>query len=354
MFGQRRAFRVGGLSVRFAQVRSNAYRRIWEQAATAVGAELDDLGDEFLVLCRKGASTVVRQHLVALDDGPTMELAGNKTLVHRLLSQAGVPVPRHVEVDADNLEPALQFLAGEAEPCVVKPASGTGGGAGVSGSVRSGDDLSRVCLAGGRWGRRILVEQTMVGNEYRLLFLDSELLDAVQRRPPRIRADGRSSIVELILAENERRANAPAGNEFRAIRLDLDLELTLRQAGFSLTSVPPLGSEVIVKTAVSENASSDNTTVRDLSPALIRDAARAARAVHLRLAGVDLVTPDPTVSLVEAGGAILEVNSPPGLHYHYNVAELDGATSVAVPVLERLLSDAHATGRATSDSTGTG
>ena len=85
----------------------------------------------------------------------------------------------------------------------------------------------------------------------------------------------------------------------------------------------------------------NNATAHELSSALIEDASRAAAAAQVRFAGVDLVTPDPTRSLAEAGGAVLEVNSPPGLHYHYLVEDPDRATPVAVTVLEQLLAEAH-------------
>jgi cyanophycin synthetase len=59
--------------------------------------------------------------------------------------------------------------------------------------------------------------------------------------------------------------------------------------------------------------------------------------VGLRLAGVDLVAPSLDGSLAETGGVVLEVNCTPGLHHHYLVADPEGATRVAVPILERLL-----------------
>ena len=343
LFQQRTAFRSSSLSARFHEARSVRYRQIWEHAAATVGADLQDLGDEFLVLAREGASTLVRQHLVAFDDAATMALTGDKALVHRLLDDEGLPVPEHVETHSSNLAPAHDFLAQVDGPFVVKPAEGTGGGAGVTGSVESPDDLARVCLAAGKWGTRLLVERTLVGNEYRLLFLDGELIDATLRKLPTVRGDGVSTIAALVLAENERRVRADDRGELRAIRMDLDLELTLRRSGYSLGSVLPAEKSVQVKTAVSENAQADNATVHDLSPALVHEAARAARAVHLRLAGVDLVTPDPSRSLTEAGGAIIEVNSPAGLHYHYLVATPEEATPVAVPILERLLDEARGT-----------
>ena len=57
----------------------------------------------------------------------------------------------------------------------------------------------------------------------------------------------------------------------------------------------------------------------------------------MRLAGVDVVTPDPARPLGETGGVILEVNAAPGLTHHYNVASPGEATRIAVPILRALL-----------------
>ena len=64
------------------------------------------------------------------------------------------------------------------------------------------------------------------------------------------------------------------------------------------------------------------------------------RALGLRVAGVDIVTPDVNARLREGHGAIIEINENPGLSYHYIVADADAATHVAVPILERCLEGA--------------
>lgn len=335
MVRQRRTRRSYG--TRFADARSETYRAIWHDAAAAVGAVVRPLAGDFLEISKGSQSTLVEQNLVMLNDPVTMAVTSDKRLIHDLLSAEGLPVPPHVEVDWRDLDAAFQFMDSCAGPFVVKPATGTGGGAGVTGSVAAADDLVRVCLAVGRWGSRVLVEQTIEGQELRLLFLDGELLDVVRRKPPTLVGDGRSTLVELVEHENERRANDPDHLELRALRLDLDLELTAKRTGCSLDSVLPDGERIQVKSAVSENARGDNSTVHELSPELVDEARRAAELAHLRFAGIDLVTPDPTASLATAGGAILEVNSPPGLHYHYVVDEPSQATRVAVPVLEKLV-----------------
>jgi D-alanine-D-alanine ligase-like ATP-grasp enzyme len=93
----------------------------------------------------------------------------------------------------------------------------------------------------------------------------------------------------------------------------------------------------MVKSASSENAEQENHTVRSYAPAVIEEAAEAVGAVGLRLAGVDVVTPDIERPLAETGGTIIEVNGTPGFQYHYQVADRAQATRVAIPILERVL-----------------
>jgi glutathione synthase/RimK-type ligase-like ATP-grasp enzyme len=66
------------------------------------------------------------------------------------------------------------------------------------------------------------------------------------------------------------------------------------------------------------------------------------KALRVRLAGVDVITPDPTLPLSEAGGVVLEVNAPPNFYYHYH--KRGGAYPVARHVLEHLLKTRHAAG----------
>jgi D-alanine-D-alanine ligase-like ATP-grasp enzyme len=103
---------------------------------------------------------------------------------------------------------------------------------------------------------------------------------------------------------------------------------------------------VLVKSASSENSEEENHTIRAFAPEVIDETAEAVRAVGLRLAGVDVVTPDINRPLAEAGGTIIEVNGTPGLHYHYQVADRANATRVAIPILERVLETVAATNAA--------
>ena len=102
--------------------------------------------------------------------------------------------------------------------------------------------------------------------------------------------------------------------------------------------MPPAGTVVVVKTATNQNSALDNRSVFDaVSGDLVEQSRRAVELVGLRLAGVDVVTTDPRVPLAASGGAILEVNGSPGIHYHYLVHADSTHRPVAIPITEALL-----------------
>jgi len=328
--------RAGAVSLA-VEGRRRVYREIWADAAAAQGAEPVDLGRGFLLLRQGGRETTVWNNQVKLDDPVALRLAADKPLAHQLLSTAGLPVPGHLEFHYRDLSSAFRFLSESPGPCVVKPARDTGGGAGVTCGVVSPDDLVRARLRAARWDDQLVVERQATGDEYRLLLLDGELLGAVKRSPPRVVPDGRQSVGALIAAENARRLASSGRSGLWLIQPDLDCVLTLRRSGLTLGSVPPPGPPITVKTAANENGPADNETMPSIGEALVREAARAAAALGVRLAGVEVIAADPQRGVAGGGGVIVEVNGTPGLHYHYQVADLHRATPVAVPILSVLL-----------------
>lgn len=319
--------------------RRAVYARIWAEAARIVGAECRELGDDFTLVSKGAARTVVKFHNVQLNDPVTLELALVKPLVHRLLGESGVAVSVNREFTSTDTAPGLAMLDEFQPPFVVKPAAGTSGGSGVTCAIDSPADFRRAVLHASRVGERLLIERAVSGLEYRFLLLDGELLDVVRRDPVRLVGDGESSIARLISLENERRAAWKGLRGMSFLDIDLDCVLTLDQAGLDLRSVPPAGASVQVKSAANENGAGDNVTVdRDsIASELVAEARRAASALQLRLAGIDLITPDISQPLARSGGAVIEVNGTPGLHYHYLVADPASATRAAVPVLQTLL-----------------
>jgi cyanophycin synthetase len=119
---------------------------------------------------------------------------------------------------------------------------------------------------------------------------------------------------------------------------DQDLRRELAAQGLTLRSVPEAGRRIRVKRVINDNRAEDNETA-SLCPAAVESGRRAVAEIGLRLAGVDVITPDPSLPLDEARGAVIEVNATPGFYYHYHKKE--GRLPVARHVLERALADSR-------------
>jgi cyanophycin synthetase len=315
--------------------RASTYDEIWSDAAAEVGAAHTLRGDGVVELRMGPAAVTVRRHVTPLDDAASLALADDKTAIHGLLAEAGVVTPEHVAFAIDDIRPALDLMRSGSGPWVVKPVSASFG-SGVTGNVATEPQLWRATWSAARHGKQMLLERQVRGDMYRLLFLDGLLLDVIRRRQPSVTGDGLHTIAELIARENRRRhEDQPSAPLLIA---DLDSVFALAAHGLTARSKPPAGTTVAVKTAVSQGSARDSETVREDVAPLVEAARRAAGCTSLRLAGVDIVTLDPTRSLAEAGGAVLEVNGNPGLHYHYEVVDPAAATRVAVPVVRALLS----------------
>lgn len=322
------------------------YERAWREAAARLGGSYESLGSGIGEINRGGCRTRVMENYTAIDDPVTLALASNKPLTYQILGRHGLATPPFREFSFKDLAPALDFLADGQRECVVKPSSGTGGGRGITTGIRSRWHLSRAAAAAAVYGDELLIEEQLEGDNYRLLYLDGVLLDAFVRRPPNVIADGRSSILRLVQRANAARLEHGYGLSQSLLTIDYDMRRTLQKRGLSLHSVPAEGTVVTLKTVINENCGSDNASVTHLlCDSIIADGSKAARSVGVRLAGVDLITRDPSVPLAESGGAIIEVNTPPNYYYHYH--KRDGAYPVAQHVLERLLNPDERAGRLT-------
>lgn len=313
------------------------YAWIWRDAAAEVGAEVTERSLGSLELSRGGHATPVARQVTTLDEPLAVERSRDRAAVQRRLREVGLPVPEYLELVPSDVRRALAFLARTDAPCVVKPGAGTGAGYGITCGVRGGGDLARAALEAFRYAPRLLLERQAPGAMYRILVLDGEVIATVRRDPPHVTGDGSSTIGRLVAEENRRRLDAGGYAGLSPLRLDLDCLFTLKAAGLGVRTVPGAGERVAIKTSSSDSGPPDNEPQEAVGAELAREAVAAARAAGLRLAGVDVVTPDPTRGLRTAGGALVEVNATPGLHHHYLVRDPRQAQRVAVTVLRRLL-----------------
>lgn len=316
------------------------YERTWREAAEELGGTCRHLGSEMSEIEIDDFKTRVVHNVSTIDDPVTLAVLHDKPITHQLLIENDIPVPRHRRFSIGEMVPAVAFLAEMGSDCVVKPAGGTGGGRGVTTGVQTRWQLARAAAAAAVYADELLIEEQIAGDNYRLLYLDGELVDAFVRRPPAVVGDGHSTVARLVQLHNEDRLKQGTGLSQVLVTVDLDMRRTLAKQGLSLRSVPPLGTPVILKTAINENCGADNSTATSvLCRSIVQDCARAVRALRVRFAGIDLVTANPAVPLTESGGVVIEVNGTPNLYYHYN--KKDGCYPIATVLLKRLMETAR-------------
>lgn len=303
---------------------------LWRSAAAKIGAEYVDLTAGFGELRHGERALRVYGQLVGLDDPVTLEIAGHKAVALHLLRAAGVPTPTHATVHGHDLGSARRLLATEGR-VVVKPLSRTGGGVGVVTNVTNEGQLRRaVREASSHGGGGADVQKQVAGDAYRLLYLDGELLDVVRRTPARVAGDGRRTIRALVRSENERR-RALGDDSTGSVSLGLELSTTLACQERSPRDVLDKGQTVFVSgRSNTGDADASRSVLSECSADVRAIGARAAAALRVRLAGVDIITSDITQRLDVTGGVVNEVNTTPGIHWHYLLA----ADSPRVPVAE--------------------
>lgn len=310
------------------------YWRAWQQGAESSGACLAPLSESAAEISRDGRRLRVSGSITSVDDPVTLQLAGDKPAVYRLLSQRQIPVPPHMVIRGEDFARAPQLLRDLPRPLVVKPAADSGAGAGVSTQVTTMRQLRHAIAWARAFGNRVLIESQIEGDCYRVLVMDQQVIDTVVRRQPKVVGDGRLSVRQLIARENRCRLSMGSERAQALIRRDPDLTNTLARQLLTLHSRPREGQVVELKRVVNDNRAEENEAANGrLCPAILNTARRAAEAIGVRLAGVDVICRDPLVPLEQSGGVIIDVNSTPGFYYHY--CRVGESFPVADHVLQR-------------------
>src|SRR5687767_790347 len=97
------------------------YRHTWQTAAEELGATWRRLARDVGELELDGRRTRVIGNVSEIDGPVTIAVLHDKPLTHRLLSAAGLPVPRHATFSMNRSAAAMRFMRSIDADCVVKP-----------------------------------------------------------------------------------------------------------------------------------------------------------------------------------------------------------------------------------------
>ena len=248
-----------------------------------------------------------------------VRVAGDKQLARQLLAEAGVPVPQGEVVTS--IDDALRVARRLGGPVVVKPEDARQG-EGVTVGCTTSAEIEQAYAFARKHGRRIIVERSVAGDDYRVLVAGGKVAAASRRRPAHVVGDGEHTIRELVDIENRnpaRRIEPTAGhtNILTPLRLDTHAEDLLRKQGYAPDAVAPAGTTVWLRGNADLSTGGTFDDVTELLPDVTRRlCVRAAAKIGLDVAGVDIVCRDISRPLEGQGGAVIEVNAAPAIDMH--------------------------------------
>lgn len=242
-------------------------------------------------------------------------ISRDKDLTKDLLGCCGIPVPegRTVESPEDAWDAAQDIGL----PVCVKPTDGNHG-RGVFIDLKTQEEVATAYGVALDEGSGVLVERSLPGVEHRLLVVGDKMVAAMKGDMVSVTGDGRQTVLDLIASQvnSDPRRGTTEEHPLNLIRIDTAARMELDRYGFDENSVPPAGKEIIIQR--SGNHAFEVTD--EVHPETARLVCLAAKIVGLDIAGIDLVCPDISKSLVEQRGAIVEVNAGPSLLMHLKPA----------------------------------
>lgn len=263
-----------------------------------------------------------------------VEIADEKVRTKEILHDARIPVP-YGKI-AMTLDDALDLADEIGYPVVVKPEIGNHG-RGISVNINDDKALEIAYNSAKKVHEKVVVEQYLVGNDYRILVINGEFVAAAHREPPYVTGDGKSSIQQLIkIINSDARRGFGHENVLTRIKVDEMTERLLASFDLTLDSVIKEGKKVYLKTTANLSQGGTATDVTDETHPEIRFMAeRTAKLIGMDVIGIDFLAPDISKPIASQRCGIVEVNAAPGLRMHLQPS-FGTPRSVTKPIIDML------------------
>lgn len=206
---------------------------------------------------------------------------------------------------------ALRFAKQIGFPVMVKPNSGSQGN-GVF-LAHTGKEFRQALRAIFREDKVALVQERIVGSDYRVVVLDGKIISAYERLPLNVVGNGRATILSLL--KKKQREFAALGRDTLLKLNDDRIRAKLKHQGLTMRSVPRHGERVMLLDNANLSAGGDALEVARVHPDFRMLAIRLTKDMGLRFSGIDLMV-DGTLEKKPKKFWVLEVNAAPGLDHY--------------------------------------
>ena len=245
----------------------------------------------------------------------------NKVVTKKVLAKAGFNVPQSIEFT--DVKSAIEnFPLFENRAVVIKPKS-TNFGLGISifqQGVTNRDDFAKAVEIAFREDKEIMVEDYLLGTEYRFFVLGNQTLAVLLRVPANVIGDGVHTVAELVAAKNDHPLRGDGSRTpLKKIALGDIEQLQLKEQGLTVDSIPAKDQLVQLRANSNISTGGDSIDMTDEMHASYKKiAVGISKAMGAAVCGVDLIIPDlkqPAEPSLRSWG-VIEANFNPMMMMH--------------------------------------
>jgi len=303
-----------------------------------VSYEILDRSANFLKLSLGDRQELVKQaSKTSLDTYVSYLAMENKEVTKKVLEKSGFPVPAGTTF-FDVETALLNFDSFAGRHVVVKPKS-TNFGLGIVmfRPLTCKDAFEDALKIAFGFDSEVIIEDFIVGQEYRFLVVDNDVIAVLKRVGANVVGDGVHTVAELIEKKND--------HPWRGVDHLAPLEKivlgeierhNLKVAGYTSESIVTEGEIVVLRDNSNISTGGDSIDVTEVAHDFFKDkAVAAAHALGSRVCGVDLII-NGDLSSADSPYGFIELNFNPALHMHAFV--LEGKGRNATPYILKALS----------------
>ena len=245
----------------------------------------------------------------------------NKVVTKKVLEKAGFNVPQSLQFTSAE-QAVASYPLFEQRAVVIKPKS-TNYGLGISifqQGVTNREDFAKAVEIAFREDKEIMVEDYLVGTEYRFFVLGEQTLAVLLRVPANVIGDGEHTVAELVAAKNAHPLRGDGSRTpLKKIALGDIERLQLKEQGLTVDSVPAKDQLVQLRANSNISTGGDSIDMTDaMHPSYKQIAVGISQAMGAAVCGVDLIIPDltrPAEPSLQSWG-VIEANFNPMMMMH--------------------------------------
>jgi len=243
-----------------------------------------------------------------------------------VIERLGIPTPKWQIIDT--VGQIKEIWDKYEKPVVIKPTGLTAGNGVTTGinTIEKAQEAFNIAKektkkhTGISWQQKIMIQEQVSGDDYRLLVIDGKLEVVTKRIPAFIVGDGKSTIKELIEQTNKdpRRDTSKPTHILKPIKIDPPLLKLLEEKGLTLSSVPRRNEKIVVRKVASMSQGGITEDFTDhVGPEIKYIVESIAQSIHAFVIGADILCKDISKPLTKDNGGIIEINTKPEAYLNF-------------------------------------